>query len=241
MLKSMGLFGGKKKSDNKSINNNEASNEVDLVAISTMSQANEALPEQALNGDAAYGQGDVFKKSNQSGQSEQQETSTPLNNGLSKNNDLADQLKVNEALREQALRSKMVSAAFGEMVSVLMRSDQYKHTSLIDLEWLVIPPLLRNQFLLLEARQKNPHQDQSERSSAVLAMGNLKRQENTSTDKLIDKKDQQAEAPEKTHPPVPVGLALWAYVSKDVDERLSSNLDQPIKLVPHEWKSGDIP
>jgi len=39
---------------------------------------------------------------------------------------------------------------------------------------------------------------------------------------------------------IPVGLALWAKVSPDVDERLSSNLDTPVKLRPDEWRSGEI-
>jgi cytolysin-activating lysine-acyltransferase len=38
----------------------------------------------------------------------------------------------------------------------------------------------------------------------------------------------------------PVAVALWAKVSKEVDERLSGNLDKPIRLAPAEWKSGDI-
>lgn len=39
---------------------------------------------------------------------------------------------------------------------------------------------------------------------------------------------------------VPVGLALWASVSEEVDKRLSENLDRPIKLRPDEWRSGEI-
>ena len=39
----------------------------------------------------------------------------------------------------------------------------------------------------------------------------------------------------------PVAAVLWASVSEDVDQRLSSELDKPIKLEPKEWKSGDIP
>lgn len=38
----------------------------------------------------------------------------------------------------------------------------------------------------------------------------------------------------------PVATALWAKVSKEVDKRLSENLDKPIELAPDEWKSGDI-
>jgi cytolysin-activating lysine-acyltransferase len=39
---------------------------------------------------------------------------------------------------------------------------------------------------------------------------------------------------------VPVGVALWASVSADVDQRLS-DLSAPWRLQPDEWRSGDIP
>jgi len=99
----------------------------------------------------------------------------------------------------QALQAKMLTAGFGEIVSVLMRSPHYKHYSLTDLEWLVVPPLLANQFTLAEARTKD---------GAI---------------------------------PAPIGVALWAFVSPEVDEKLSQNLDRPMRLRPDEWKSGDIP
>jgi cytolysin-activating lysine-acyltransferase len=38
----------------------------------------------------------------------------------------------------------------------------------------------------------------------------------------------------------PVAAVLWARVSADVDKRLSEQLEQPIRLGPKEWKSGDI-
>lgn len=38
----------------------------------------------------------------------------------------------------------------------------------------------------------------------------------------------------------PVATALWAKVSKEVDKRLSENLDKPIQLAPNEWTSGEI-
>ena len=99
----------------------------------------------------------------------------------------------------QALQAKMLAAGFGEIVGVLMRSPHYKHYSLTDLEWLVIPPLLANQFTLAEARTKE---------------GGI---------------------------PAPVGVALWASVSEEVDEKLSTDLDRPVRLRPDEWNSGDIP
>jgi cytolysin-activating lysine-acyltransferase len=39
--------------------------------------------------------------------------------------------------------------------------------------------------------------------------------------------------------PVPVGVAFWASVSPEVDQRLSSN-PADFKLAPAEWRSGDI-
>jgi hemolysin-activating ACP:hemolysin acyltransferase len=33
---------------------------------------------------------------------------------------------------------------------------------------------------------------------------------------------------------------LWALVSEDVDKRLS-DLSAPVRLMPAEWRSGDIP
>ena len=39
----------------------------------------------------------------------------------------------------------------------------------------------------------------------------------------------------------PAAAALWALVSAEVDQRLSSDLEQPFSLHPNDWKSGDIP
>ena len=41
-------------------------------------------------------------------------------------------------------------------------------------------------------------------------------------------------------PSVPAAVVLWASVSPEVDQRLSTNLSAPIRLQPEEWKSGDI-
>jgi hemolysin-activating ACP:hemolysin acyltransferase len=38
----------------------------------------------------------------------------------------------------------------------------------------------------------------------------------------------------------PVAAVLWARVSADVDKRLSEQLDEPVRLTPEEWRSGDI-
>lgn len=102
-----------------------------------------------------------------------------------------------QAAARQALQAKMLAAGFGEIVSILMRSPHYRHYSLTDLEWLVVPPLLANQFTLAEARTKE---------------GGI---------------------------PAPVGVALWACVSDEVDKKLADNIDRPVRLRPDEWTSGD--
>jgi|SRR5271166_4173976 len=91
---------------------------------------------------------------------------------------------------------RQADLALGQIASVLMRSPQHKHYSLADLEWLVLPAVLSEQFRVAQAQQSGA--------------------------------------------PTPVGVALWASVSADVDKRLS-DLSVPARLRPDEWRSGDIP
>lgn len=94
---------------------------------------------------------------------------------------------------------KIMAASFGEIVSILMRSEQHQHYSLRDLEWLVLPALHSGQYSIAEAQSV-------EKNAAA-----------------------------------PVGVVLWALVSPEVDKRLSTELNSPIRLRPDEWTSGDIP
>lgn len=142
----------------------------------------------------------------------------------------AASLNPEELAKVQALRSKMISASFGEIVTLLMRSPHYKHYSLSDLEWLVIPALLTNQFLVVEAQMKAP-----------VAGG----QPEGATNGPIPQNENDAAASAEgaapiAGPRIPVGLALWAKVSSEVDEKLSANLNAPVKLRPDEWRSGEV-
>lgn len=40
---------------------------------------------------------------------------------------------------------------------------------------------------------------------------------------------------------MPVGAVLWAFVSPEVDQRLSNLNDAAPRLAPNEWRSGNIP
>jgi hemolysin-activating ACP:hemolysin acyltransferase len=57
-----------------------------------------------------------------------------------------------EQQQELAASALLLSAAFSQMISLLMRSPQWKHTSLTDLEWLLVPALANNQFALAHRR-----------------------------------------------------------------------------------------
>ncbi len=50
--------------------------------------------------------------------------------------------------------SQQIMASFGQITSVLMRAQQYKHHSLADLEWLVVPAVMTGQYSLAEAQSK---------------------------------------------------------------------------------------
>jgi cytolysin-activating lysine-acyltransferase len=81
-----------------------------------------------------------------------------------------------------------VSHMFGEIVWLMSQSAAHKHFAIADLEWMVMPALLLNQYRLFH------HQGR------------------------------------------PIGAALWAFLSEEVEAKLSLN---PVRLRPDEWKSGD--
>ena len=92
-----------------------------------------------------------------------------------------------------------IMTALGGIVSVLMRTKQFRTLTVADLEALVVPALLCNQFAIASTH--------------------------SNANGLVS----------------PAAIALWAQVSTEVDQRLSKNLDEPFRLAPNEWKSGDIP
>jgi cytolysin-activating lysine-acyltransferase len=104
-----------------------------------------------------------------------------------------------EEAKKRAGAAKHVAASFGEIVTLLMRSDTDKALALRDLEWMVLPAVMSGQFALAEAQSK------------------------------------------ETGVVTPVAAVLWAFVSPEIDKRLSNNLTAPPRLAPAEWRSGNIP
>src|SRR5690349_3951426 len=82
--------------------------------------------------------------------SEQAKPATALIDNLSAAHPLDDE----EAKRRMAA-ARHVSATFGEIVTLLMRTPQYRGISLGDLESLVVPPLVGGQVSVATARSRD--------------------------------------------------------------------------------------
>lgn len=59
-----------------------------------------------------------------------------------------------QELANRAAASRGIATAFGEVVSVLARSKQYRQYTLADLDWLVAPAIGLGQFAKADARDK---------------------------------------------------------------------------------------
>jgi hemolysin-activating ACP:hemolysin acyltransferase len=64
---------------------------------------------------------------------------------------------VSEEAKKRAAVALRLSAAFAQIITVLIRSAQHRHLALADLEWLVFPPLTTGQFAVanVQAKQAN--------------------------------------------------------------------------------------
>ena len=100
---------------------------------------------------------------------------------------------------EAQQRSRIATANFGEIVALLSFSPQYKHLSLADLEWLVLPALATNQVTTVRGKLKNPQ-----------------------------------------GLTVPLGLALWAHVSAEIDKKLQTQQQarMPFRLAPQNGRAA---
>lgn len=57
-----------------------------------------------------------------------------------------------EELQRRAQIAKQLSSAFGDIVTMLMRSETERGRTLADLEWMVVPALQTGQFAVAEAQ-----------------------------------------------------------------------------------------
>ncbi|MGD9784623.1 MAG: toxin-activating lysine-acyltransferase [Hyphomicrobiaceae bacterium] len=59
---------------------------------------------------------------------------------------------LSEDAKRNIVKSKMIAASFGGIVTLLMRSPEYRHLTLADLEWLVVPAMVHRQFALMDSQ-----------------------------------------------------------------------------------------
>jgi hemolysin-activating ACP:hemolysin acyltransferase len=55
----------------------------------------------------------------------------------------------------RATTMRRLAASFGDIVGLMMQTPQFKHQSLTDLEWLVMPALQTGQFMVMEVTDRN--------------------------------------------------------------------------------------
>jgi cytolysin-activating lysine-acyltransferase len=60
-----------------------------------------------------------------------------------------------DELRRRAALAKQVSSSFGDIVTLLMRSESERGRTLADLEWMVVPAMQSGQFAVAEAQSKD--------------------------------------------------------------------------------------
>lgn len=60
-----------------------------------------------------------------------------------------------EELQRRAQLAKQLSSAFGDIVTMLMRSESERGRTLADLEWLVVPAMQTGQFAVAEAQAQD--------------------------------------------------------------------------------------
>jgi hemolysin-activating ACP:hemolysin acyltransferase len=139
------------------------------------------------------------------------------------------------SLRPRQARQARFAQGFARVVAVLMRDPNFRTMPIADLEWLVLPAVMSGQFRVAEApasllgREQRPDKG----SDKARAQGQAKEQ---AKEQAMEQGKAQAAAGGIL---VPVAVALWARVSKEIDAALAGNLDQPVRLKPNQWASGD--
>lgn len=103
--------------------------------------------------------------------------------------DLSDQDK------REILMKRLKAASFAEIISLLMRSPKHRSMTLQQIEQLVVPAYMANQYSVAKAR-----------------------------------------TPNRKLPVIPAGVALWAKVSDEIDQKLEAG---PVELAPSDWTSGE--
>ncbi|MEM9029991.1 MAG: toxin-activating lysine-acyltransferase [Pseudomonadota bacterium] len=113
--------------------------------------------------------------------------------------------------------ARTMAQSFSDIITILIRTEPFRDMPLKDLEWLVVPALMRHQFALAHATKNE-------------------------TNKTETPESPNGESGDKDGPPMPVGLVMWASVSPDVDAKFRADKTSAlITMAREDWASGDIP
>ena len=105
-----------------------------------------------------------------------------------------------------------VSHMLGEMTWLLQQSPLHRHFSIADLEWMIMPPLMLERYRIFRGNPNPLPQSET------------------------------GEGEEAKPGTTPMGLALWAMLSAEAEQKLNAMVmggKGPVKLRPDEWRSGD--
>jgi len=136
----------------------------------------------------------------------------------------AAQAAVRTAVRPRDARQGRFAQSFAQIVAVLMRDPNFRTMRLADLEWLVLPPVMAGQFQLAQAPSP---------------LGRVKGREGGREGGQEAGQEASKDGGQEGGVLVPVAVALWARVTDAVDKALAETLDQPVRLRPADWASGD--
>jgi cytolysin-activating lysine-acyltransferase len=121
----------------------------------------------------------------------------------------AARTRAREAAPAAPVAQNSAAESFAQIVGLLMRDRHFRGMPLGDLEWLLVPPIVANQYALAKAPAALPAVPGAK--SATPLQGRV----------------------------VPVAVAIWACVSDSIDKAMTENPGGHPKLRAADWTSGE--
>ncbi|MGD1955582.1 MAG: toxin-activating lysine-acyltransferase [Sphingomonadales bacterium] len=128
------------------------------------------------------------------------------------------------AAASQALQHT-VSHMLGELTWLLTQSPTHRHFTFADMEWMILPPLMLEQYRVFRASPSAVLEQQGGGGA-----GQTQASDGSCGGSGASNKNVQ-----------PVGYATWAYLSEEAAAKLNAGAasGRGARLRPDEWKSGE--
>lgn len=126
----------------------------------------------------------------------------------------------------QGAAQHTVSHMLGEVTWLLTQIPTHKHVRLADMEWMILPALMLEQYRVFRASPSDLAGGQGASGAAQVQGSNGARGGAGAS----QKKQSQ-----------PIGYAVWALLSEEAEAKLLAGAETGTggRLRPDEWKSGD--